>query len=66
MPDSPSQLRMKAEACRRLADLADDVDRKDLWLKRADDWEQLAEIANAEARPRRGRSRRFLPPIKKP
>jgi hypothetical protein len=32
----------KAEACRRLADLADDEQRKALWIERADHWEQLA------------------------
>jgi len=51
---------MKAEACRILGDLADDVDFEDVWLKRADDWERLAEIAEAVPRARRRRS----PPIK--
>lgn len=52
MPDDLAQLRLKAEACRRLADLAEDAERKALWLKRADDWEQLATKA---AKPPRSR-----------
>lgn len=60
MLGGPSQLPMKAEACRILGDLADDVDFEDVWLKRADDWERLAEIAEAVPRARRRRS----PPIK--
>lgn len=42
MFDEASQLRMKAEASRRLADLSDDAERKMLWLERADHWAQLA------------------------
>lgn len=38
----PTELRQKAEACRRLADSSESVERKDLWLKRADEWEKLA------------------------
>jgi hypothetical protein len=32
----------KAEACRRLADLADDEQHRALWIERVDHWEQLA------------------------
>jgi hypothetical protein len=49
MVDDPAQLRLKAEACRRLADLAEDAQRKALWIERADHWEQLA--AKATKRP---------------
>ena len=47
---------MKAEACRRLADMSDDGLRKTIWLERADDWEGLAkkaERAAAKLKPRR-------------
>lgn len=51
MLDEPAQLRLKAEACRRLADISHDhTERKALWLKRADDWEQLARKAEKRQR----------------
>jgi hypothetical protein len=40
--DDLAQLRRKAEACRRLADMSEDAKRKAMWLERADHWEQLA------------------------
>jgi hypothetical protein len=40
--DTQADHRMKAEACRRLADLTDDPQRKELWIERADYWERLA------------------------
>jgi hypothetical protein len=46
-----AQLRRKAEACRRLADMSEDADRKAMWLERADYWEQLA--LKAPKQPRR-------------
>jgi hypothetical protein len=46
-----AQLRMKAEACRRLAELTEDAERKTVWLVRADHWESLA--AKAERRQQR-------------
>lgn len=49
MFDEASQLRSRAEACRRLADFSNDAARKALWLERADHWEQLA--AKAEQQP---------------
>lgn len=45
MSDDLAQLRLKAEASRRLADLSEDTARKELWLQRAVDWEQLARKA---------------------
>ncbi|HEY1748284.1 MAG TPA: hypothetical protein VGG11_16150 [Xanthobacteraceae bacterium] len=42
MVDTQADHRMKAEACRRLADLTDDPQRKELWIERADYWERLA------------------------
>jgi hypothetical protein len=50
MSDDPAQLRLKAEACRRLADLSGDTARKDVWLKRAADWDQLAGKAEKQLR----------------
>jgi hypothetical protein len=50
MPENhPSELRQKAEACRRLADISESAERKALWLKRADEWEKLA--IEADKRP---------------
>lgn len=52
----PAHLRLKAEACRRLADLTEDAEREALWLKRASDWEELATKTErklrAKSRPR--------------
>jgi len=45
LDDGPIQFRLKAEACRRLADVAENVVRNALWLDRADYWEQLAKAA---------------------
>jgi hypothetical protein len=42
MVDDPAQFRLKAKACRRLADIAEDEQRRALWIERADHWEQLA------------------------
>jgi hypothetical protein len=42
MPDDPALLRLKTEACRRLADMFVEAERKALWTERADHWEQLA------------------------
>jgi hypothetical protein len=39
---APAQFRLKAEACRRLADLADNVERRKLWLNRAAAWDEMA------------------------
>ncbi len=48
--EDPAQHRVKAEACRRLADLAEDAERKALWTERADKWEQLARKATKRLR----------------
>jgi hypothetical protein len=52
MHDEAAELRLKAEACRRLADLAGAADpvRKALWLTRADQWNELADKAAKKAR----------------
>jgi hypothetical protein len=42
MVEDFTALRRKAEACRQLADLDQSSERKALWLKRADHWEELA------------------------
>jgi hypothetical protein len=53
MSDDPAELRRKAEACRRLADMSEAAERKALWLQRADEWEQRAR--KAEKQPRSGK-----------
>jgi hypothetical protein len=45
MFDDVTLLRAKAEACRRLAVIAEDETRKALWLARANYWEKLAAVA---------------------
>jgi len=40
--DDAAQLGLKAEACRRLADLTEDTARRTVWLERADSLERLA------------------------
>ena len=42
MSDDPAQLRLKAEACRKLAGMFEEPERKALWSERAGHWEQLA------------------------
>jgi len=34
MPDDPVELRLKAEACRKLADMFEEPERKALWIER--------------------------------
>jgi len=60
MNNEAAALRLRAEACQRLADLAGPTDpiRKALWLTRADQWDVLATEAAKKARkigPRRNR-----------
>lgn len=50
MADQAAALRSKAEACRRLADMADDPLQKSLWGERADNWDVLAKQAEQAAR----------------
>jgi hypothetical protein len=40
--DNPAELRLKAEACRKLAGMFEEPERKVLWIERAGHWEQLA------------------------
>ena len=40
--DNSAELRLKAEACRKLAGMFEEPERKALWIERASDWEQLA------------------------
>ena len=42
MPGHPAELRQKAEACRKLAGMFEEPDRKVLWIERAGHWDQLA------------------------
>jgi hypothetical protein len=42
VPDDPAELRLKAEACRKLAGMFEEPARKALWIERAGEWEQLA------------------------
>jgi hypothetical protein len=50
MLDDPTQLHVKAEVCRLLADTAEDAQRKALWIERAHHWEQLAATAASQQR----------------
>jgi hypothetical protein len=42
VPDDSAELREKAEACRKLAGMFEEPERKTLWHERAAHWEQLA------------------------
>jgi hypothetical protein len=42
MANDPAEMRQKADACRMLANIAENPERKALWLNRADYWEELA------------------------
>jgi hypothetical protein len=42
MPDDVFALHRKAGACRQLADMDQSAERKALWLKRAEHWEEVA------------------------
>jgi len=51
MLDEPTELRLKAEACRRLAVISeDDTKRATLWLERAGYWEDRAVKATQGAK----------------
>jgi hypothetical protein len=52
MSDQRARFRLKALACRRLADLAEDAEREALWRKRANDWERSATGAEKRLRPK--------------
>jgi hypothetical protein len=47
--DELAQLRLKAEACRQLADTSEEAKRKALWIERAEHWEKLAKEAEKRA-----------------
>jgi hypothetical protein len=53
MLDDPAHLRLRAEACRRLADLEEDQQRKALWIERAEYWRELAVKAAKQGRPQK-------------
>jgi hypothetical protein len=42
MRSQPRLLRLKAEACRVLAEISEDITRKANWLEQADQWQALA------------------------
>jgi hypothetical protein len=42
VPDNSAELRLKAEACRKLSGMFEEPERKALWIERAGHWEQLA------------------------
>jgi hypothetical protein len=48
--DEAADLRLKAEACRRLAEIEVNNDEKMLWLERAAEWDKLAIRADKHAR----------------
>jgi hypothetical protein len=48
MREEPERYKMRAEACRRLAAIADTEENRALWLKRADHWEEMAVKAAKE------------------
>lgn len=50
--DDRARVRLKALACRRLADLAEDAEREALWRKRASDWERLAKRVKKKLQPK--------------
>jgi hypothetical protein len=52
MSDERAQLRTKAEACRRLADLSKNAERKAFWLDRAGYWKRLATNIVKQPQPR--------------
>jgi hypothetical protein len=53
MSETSEEFARKAEACRQLADLAEDEYRRALWVERATEWERLA----AEAKKQPGSSK---------
>ena len=52
MTETSADLLRKAEACRRLADIADDLERKTLWIERAVEWDRLAHKTAKQPRPK--------------
>jgi hypothetical protein len=56
MTKAVNELRLKAEACRRLAELSEDTKRAILWTERAAQWDRLA--AKAAKRPRQAKHKK--------
>jgi hypothetical protein len=50
MKDRIDQFRVRAEECRKLADMAPKANDKAFWLRLSEDWLRLAEVG-AERRP---------------
>jgi hypothetical protein len=50
MSEVSEEFERKAEACRRLADIAEDQYRGALWIERAAEWERLAAKAKKQQR----------------
>jgi hypothetical protein len=48
--DSAAEHRTKAEACRRLAELSEDLERKAMWIERSVYWDELAAKAATQER----------------
>ena len=51
MSEVSEEFKRKAEACRRLADIAEGQYRRALWIERAAEWERLATKATKQPRP---------------
>jgi hypothetical protein len=50
MSEVADEYRRKAEACRRLADISRETERKVHWMKQATDWDRLAAEAVKQSR----------------
>jgi hypothetical protein len=50
MSELSAEYRRKAEACRRLADLSPEAERKAHWMEQATEWEQRAAKAAKRSR----------------
>ena len=60
MSELADEYRRKAEACRRLADLSPEAERKMRWIDQATDWDRLAAEAakqSAKIKARRDREK---------
>lgn len=52
MPKIAEEYRRKVEACRRLADMCPEVERKAHWMQQSTKWERLAAEAAKKSRRR--------------
>ena len=58
MSEDADEYRRKAEACRRLADISPETERKVRWLRQANEWDRLAaEAAKQSAKVKARRDR---------